>query len=96
MRKALKTTLNALKTLSKNHSVDLPEDVRALLGEVAFNVNAALVALPRNCYFYDNKADAETRFVEETGENDMQQHYWQMFAIWLFAQRRSGKKMRNE
>ena len=49
LREALKTTLNALKTLSKNHSEDLPEDVRALLGEVAFNVNAALSAPRRNC-----------------------------------------------
>ena len=45
----------------------------------------ALSAPARNCDFYDNKTDAETRFVEETGENDMSQHYWQMFAIWLFA-----------
>lgn len=45
----------------------------------------ALSAPARNCDFYDNKTDAETRFVEETGENDTSQHYWQMFAIWLFA-----------
>lgn len=47
--------------------------------------DAALSAPARNCDLYDNKTDAETRFVEETGENDMAQHYWQMFAIWLFA-----------
>lgn len=45
----------------------------------------ALSAPSRNCDLYDNKTDAETRFVEETGENDMAHHYWQMFAIWLFA-----------
>lgn len=48
-------------------------------------VRAALAAPARNCDFYDNKTDAETGFVEETGENDTSQHYWQMFAIWLFA-----------
>ena len=47
--------------------------------------NFALSGPARNCDFYDNKTDAETRFVEETGENDTSQHYWQMFAIWLFA-----------
>lgn len=48
-------------------------------------VKRALSAPARNCDFYDNKTDAETRFVEETGENDMAQHYWKMFAIWLLA-----------
>lgn len=47
--------------------------------------SAALSKPARNCDFHDNKTDAETRFVEETGENDTSQHYWQMFAIWLFA-----------
>jgi len=47
-------------------------------------MDSALSEPARNCDLYDNKTDAETRFVEETGENDMAQHYWQMFAIWLF------------
>ena len=46
---------------------------------------AAIAAPPRNCDFYDTKTDAETGFVEETGEDDRAQHYWQVFANWLFA-----------
>ena len=55
--------------------------------------NRALSSPPRNFDLYDNKTDAETRFVEETGENDMAQHYWQMFANWLFytAAERKGE-----
>lgn len=54
-------------------------------GEIEHAIKAALSEPARNCDFYDNKTDAETGFVEETGENDTSQHYWQMFAIWLFA-----------
>ena len=49
MREAFVNTLDALKSLSKSHGTDLPEDVRALLGGMAFTVNAALAAPPRNC-----------------------------------------------
>lgn len=49
MREALVDTLDALKSLSKSHGTDLPEDVRALLGGMAFTVNAALAEPRRNC-----------------------------------------------
>lgn len=49
MREALVGTLDALKSLSKSHGTDLPEDVRALLGGMAFTINAALSAPARNC-----------------------------------------------
>ena len=49
MRDALKGALEAIKTLSKTHNNDLPEDVRALLGGIAFDATEALSAPPRNC-----------------------------------------------
>lgn len=45
---------------------------------------SALSEPARNCDRYDNKTDAETAFVEETGADDSSPHYWQMFANWLF------------
>lgn len=64
MREALVNTLDALKSLSKSHSTDLPEDVRALLGGMAFTVNAALAEPRRNCDVGDAD-DWEKRFGEE-------------------------------
>ncbi len=63
------------------------------LGKVCKIAKAALSEPPRNCDNYDNKTDAETGFVEETGEDDREQHYWQMFANWLFwkAEGRKGE-----
>lgn len=55
------------------------------LCEAKTAIQKALSEPPRNCENYDNKTDAETGFVEETGEDDSSQHYWQMFANWLFA-----------
>lgn len=49
MREALEGALEAIKTLSKTHNDDLPEDVRALLGGIAFDATEALYAPPRNC-----------------------------------------------
>ena len=46
---AIREALDALKSLSKSHGTDLPEDVRALLGEMAFTINDALAAPARNC-----------------------------------------------
>lgn len=49
MREVVKKVLDAVKHLSRTHNDDLPEDVRAVLGGVAFDANAALAAPPRNC-----------------------------------------------
>ena len=49
IREALRNTLDALKSFSKSHGTDLPKDVRALLGEMAFTINDALAAPARNC-----------------------------------------------
>lgn len=49
MREALNGALEAVKTLSKTHNDDLPEDVRVLLGGIAFDATAALSTPPRNC-----------------------------------------------
>jgi len=68
-----------------------------LINKIICAVEKARIALSapaRNCDLYDNKTDAETRFVAETGESDMAQHYWQMFSIWLFATA-AGRKGEN-
>lgn len=80
MREALITIRQQLQTLDEYGNI-AKEAYLTILGWI----DAALSEPARNCDFYDNKTDAETRFVEETGENDTSQHYWQMFAIWLFA-----------
>ena len=49
MREALNGALEAIKTLSKTHNDDLPEDVRAILGGIAFDATEALAAPTRNC-----------------------------------------------
>lgn len=49
MRYALVKTLDAIKSLSRTHNDDLPEDVCAILGRMAFEVNEALSAPPRQC-----------------------------------------------
>lgn len=72
---------DALEKIYKLMTADCPAD-EVEIANICFN---ALSAPARNCDNYDNKTDAETGFVEETGENDMAQHYWQMFANWLFA-----------
>lgn len=64
MREALVETLDALKYLSRRHSGDLPEDVRVVLGKMAFDVNAALSTPPRQ-YDVGDAADWEKRFGEE-------------------------------
>lgn len=71
---------------------DRPASVTSHEMAIYKRCKAALSEPARNCDFYDNKTDAETRFVEETGENDMSQHYWQMFAIWLLAQAAERKE----
>ena len=74
---AMREALLSIRDLDFGHEEDLYAFYRI--------IESALAAPARNCDFYDNKTDAETRFVEETGENDMAQHYWQMFAIWLLS-----------
>ena len=49
MREALKKLLDAIKSLSRTHNDDLPEDVRAILGRIAFEANEALSTPLRNC-----------------------------------------------
>lgn len=49
MRDALVKTLDAIKSLSRKHNDDLPEDVCAILGSMAFEANAAISAPPRQC-----------------------------------------------
>ena len=48
-REALMKTLDAVKCLSRTYKDDLPKDVCAILGRVAFEANAALSAPRRNC-----------------------------------------------
>lgn len=78
MREALRYII---RQIDKNPERLSSGQLLCIIGDKA---ESALSAPARNCDFYDNKTDAETRFVEETGENDMAQHYWQMFANWLF------------
>ena len=61
-----------------------------LLCVIGDKAEAALAEPPRNCDNYDNKTDAEIGFVEETGEDDRAQHYWQMFANWLAKRKGEG------
>lgn len=49
MREALVKVLNAIKHLSQIHNDNLPEDVRATLGRMAFDANEALAEPVRNC-----------------------------------------------
>lgn len=49
MREALVKTLDAIKSLSRTHNDDLPEDVCAILGRMAFEANEALSAPARQC-----------------------------------------------
>lgn len=49
MREALEKALEGIKTLSKTHNDDLPEDVCVILGRIAFDATEALSAPPRNC-----------------------------------------------
>lgn len=49
LRKVLVKVLDAIKSLSRTHNDDLPEDVRATLGMMAFDVNTALATPERNC-----------------------------------------------
>ena len=49
MRDALVKTLDVIKSLSRTHNDDLPEDVRAILGRIAFEANEALSTPLRNC-----------------------------------------------
>lgn len=44
LREAVKKVLDAVKHLSRTHNDDLPEDVRAVLGGIAFDANATLAA----------------------------------------------------
>lgn len=88
----MRKTLLAIKEVADRdmrHHVSMSESdqtsIRAWSNLFVSLVDSALAETPRNCDYYDNKTDAETMFVEETGENDMAQHYWQMFANWLFA-----------
>ena len=53
--------------------------------EVTQIAHAALSASDRNCDRYECKSDAEVGFVEQTGEEDSNPLYWQLFANWLFA-----------
>ena len=90
MREALGDTLDALKSLSKSHGTDLPEDVRALLGRMAFTVNAAIAAPPRNCDRLPNRAAAIEAYQKDTGLNKHPAVLWtaaQIYAFidWLFA-----------
>lgn len=68
MREALKKVLDAVKHLSRTHNDDLPEDVRAVLGGIAFDASDALAKPARNC---DEERDAAeallSRMMKEHG-----------------------------
>ena len=49
LREALVKTLDAIKSFSRTHNDDLPEDVCAILGRMAFEVNEALSEPARQC-----------------------------------------------
>lgn len=49
LREALKRIMDAIKSLSKTHSSNLPQDVKAVLGDMAFTANEALAEPVRNC-----------------------------------------------
>lgn len=49
MREALVKLFNDIKFLSKTHNDDLPEDVCAILGRMAFEANEALSAPQHKC-----------------------------------------------
>ena len=63
MRDVVKGALEAIKTLSKTHNDDLPEDVRAILGGIAFDATEALYATQRNCDRFADELDAQIEFL---------------------------------
>lgn len=79
LRKVVKKVLDAVKHLSRTHNDDLPEDVRAILGGIAFDTNAALAAPPRNCDKYPH--DQALRIWSAEPENPMNG----CFDVWLYA-----------
>ena len=68
MREALKKLLDAIKSLSRTHNDDLPEDVRAILGRMAFEANEALAVPARNCDV--GTADEQTERFENFCEQE--------------------------
>lgn len=48
LRETLNKVLNGIKHLSRIHNDDLPEDVRATLGRMAFDANESLAEPVRN------------------------------------------------
>lgn len=62
LREAVKQVLDAVKHLSRIHNDDLPEDVRAVLGGIAFYANASLAAPARNCDLYADEQSAWEAF----------------------------------
>ena len=63
MREALVKSLDALKSLSRAHNDDLPEDVRAILGRMAFEANAALSAPARNQKSLESPMDLNEQII---------------------------------
>lgn len=64
MHDVLVKLLDAIKSLSRTHNGDLPKDVCAILGMMAFEANAALAAPPRVCDV--NTLEYLSDFVEKT------------------------------
>lgn len=79
LREVVKKVLDAVKHLSRTHNDDLPEDVRVVLGGIAFDANDALAAPPRNCDKYPH--NQALRIWSAEPENPMNG----CFDVWLYA-----------
>ena len=91
LQDALELCVKEMCNYCRNEAIAQGLELTCVDGCETLKIAKAALAMPmRQCDTYDCKTDAETGFVEQTGETDYNPIYWQMFANWLFADMKEG------